>query len=421
VKRASLLALALLASGCHSYLLPFDDRPLPARGSLETESGQRLAVAYDGELLARPPRGDVGAALGVGLFADEAGLVVSNQLHPDTPLIPGDKILWVAPVFPARAGRKIARLHEAALLGDSLADVEEGFDQFSLPRSRGAEPGRRTPEALRQAAGAHGVKHHDDLRGYLCGLGWLNLDLLVARGDEQIVVRVALERREAWVPTRPLKSDRSRWRGLALVGVEELPPALRPTGSVSGEVLVTRVARGSPLGRAGLRPLDVLTTRAADLLLSRHKDLLTQLFPKASSSFGQTLEEDGAILVAARTPDGTLKQLEFVPRQAPTDLWFPFLFSQQNDGTRSHLGVGPLDMLFHTSDELVYLPTQDRYLRSSRWSVLTIFQGGARRTNQGTEDWGGINFLVDDSRIRYFKDWMDTPRMVRKERGLEGY
>ena len=58
---------------------------------------------------------------------------------------------------------------------------------------------------------------------------------------------------------------------------------------------------------------------------------------------------------------------------------------------------------------------------SSRWSLLTLIQGGARRTEQGTEDWGGINFLVDDSRLNYFLEWFDTPRVVHTERGLLGY
>lgn len=426
MRRAALsLALApalALCAGCHSYLVPFDDRALPSRGPVETVSGQRLAVAWDGELLARPARGDVGAALGVALYDDDEGVLVSNRLEPESQLEAGDRILWVAPHLP-QTGAAIGRSHSESLArttgpGLSLREIlEQGpsapvrydsWEPSSQPRvsSLGEPP---TPGALRRLPAAHEVRSGEDLSDYLVGVGWLSLDLLVRRGEEELVVRAPLRLRQQWVPTRSLRPDRSRWRGVELVDVRDLPPPLRPRGSEPGDVLVTRVARGAPLGVAGLRPLDVLGEEAAELLLDRNQRLR------------EALERGDELVLSVRGPEGNPKLLEFSPRRAPTNLWFPFLYSHQSDGARFHVGVGPLDMLFHASSSQVYLPTQDRYLKSSRWSLLTLFQGGARRTEQGTEDWGGINFLVDDSRLNYFLEWWDTPRVVHTERGLLGY
>ncbi|MGE0708555.1 MAG: hypothetical protein AB7N76_22995 [Planctomycetota bacterium] len=414
-----LLALLLGSTGCHSYLMPFDDRPLPAKATLETESGQRLALDWQGQLVVRPPRHDVGAALGVALFEDESGVVVSNQLRGDTPLQAGDRVLYAAPLLPG-SGAALVAAHERALR--VLPNEPEAFDAYTprLPRARGgvaaaaaAAAPALAPAELRAQAAAHPVRKVSDLVGYLCGAGWLQLDLLVSRAGEERVVRAPLRRTQEWVPVRPLQPDRTRWRGVELVDIEDLPPTLRPAGAAQGEVLVTRVARGAPLGRAGLRPLDVLTRQGADLLLGRERD---------GRSLADVLDEEGEVSVGVRSPGArAARQVAFEPRGEPHQTWFPGLLSLQRDGTRFHLGVGLFDVLLHASSELVYQPTQDRYVESSRWSILTLIQGGERRTEQGSVEWGGINFLVDDSRLSYFRDWFDTPRVVHKERGLEGY
>ena len=82
LRLALLLALAPLA-GCHSYLLPFDERPTLARTPLDTAGGARVDVSDDGELVLRPARDDVSAALGVGLFEAPDGLLVTHRLRAD--------------------------------------------------------------------------------------------------------------------------------------------------------------------------------------------------------------------------------------------------------------------------------------------------------------------------------------------------
>lgn len=426
--------LSLAATGCHGYLLPYDERPLPAQGTLETEDGQRLTVAADGQLMSRPGRGDLAAALGVALYDSPEGLFVANALVAGSGLQRGDRILWAAAALP-KVGNLLEEEHRAIvnftasegqtsdldnyqqLEPSSYAKLSFGrklpADAVSRPESTEPSP-PPTPGEIRGRVGAHPVRASADLKGYVSGAGWLQLDLLLLRAGREQVVRVALERREAWVPTRPRLPGPGRWRGLELVPVHNLPAGLRPRAAAANDVLVTRVARSSPLGQAGLRPLDLITQEDADALLGGVG--LTD-----ERSLRAQLREKGHVSLEARAPDGQVKRLEFVPRQEPTQLWFPFAFAYERNGDGYHFGLGWWDVLFHVSGRTEYSPDLDDYVDTSRWSVLTMFSGGESRSEEGTVSTGGVNFVIDLVRMRYFEEWFETPAKVRGERGLEGY
>lgn len=225
MKRTALALTLSLAVGCHSYLVPFDDRALPARAPLETASGQRLAVAWDGELLARPARGDIGAALGVALYDDDEGVLVSNRLEAESRLEAGDRILWVAPRLP-ETGQAIQRSHSESLGlevsgGLSFSEIlaqdpanpidYDSWEPSAKPAALPPAEAEATPSpaALRRLPAAHEVRSSEDLGDYLVGVGWLSLDLLVRRGEEELVVRAPLRLRQQWVPMRPLRPDLS--------------------------------------------------------------------------------------------------------------------------------------------------------------------------------------------------------------------
>ncbi|MBL4846283.1 MAG: hypothetical protein JKY65_12210 [Planctomycetes bacterium] len=428
---AGLIALAL--SGCHGYLLPYDERPLPAQSVLETNSGQRLAIAGDGQLIARPGRGDVAAALGVALFDAPEGVFVANALVAGSALRRGDRIQWVVAALP-KGGRELHLRHEAlANWTEEEADgSQSSFDNYqqldlasfpsklslkgsmSFGRGGGAlKPGPSpTLTQFRGQAGAHAVTKAADLRGYLAGAGWLKLDFLIERAGQDLVIRVPLERRESWVPTRPRLPDRGRWRGLELVPVATLPANLQPRSALPGDVLVTRVARSSPLGEAGLRPLDLITSFDADMLLGG---------TASGDSLGQRLRDKGHVAIEARAPDGRLKAVEFQPRQEPTQLWFPFAFAYERGSGGYHFGLGWWDVLFHASGRTEYSPDLDDYVETSRWSFMTVLSGGESRTEEGTVWHAGLNLILDPVRLDYFQEWFETPSKVRSERGLEGY
>lgn len=431
---------ALVASGCHGYLLPYDERPLPAQSTVETLSGQRLSVAGDGQLMSRPGRGDVAAALGVALYDAPEGLFVANALVAGGGLKRGDRILWAVAALP-KAGKLLHDEHRAVvnfaaregaeasdfdnyqqLEPNSYSQVNSKLDSklnfgASEPEKAVARPEDLkpspppTPSEFRGQVGAHAVARSADLRGYVSGAGWLELDLLVEREGKESVLRVPLARREAWVPTRPRLPDRGRWRGLELVRVSTLPTGLQPRSALPGDVLVTRVARSSPLGEAGLRPLDLISSDDADMLLGG----------AASGSLSQRLREAGSVELQARAPDGRTKRLEFQPRQEPTQLWFPLAFAYERGTSGYHFGLGWWDVLFHASGRTEYSPALDDYVETSRWSFLTMLSGGESRTEEGTVRQVGINLIIDLVRLRYFEEWFETPAKVRGERGLEGY
>ena len=452
--RGLLLVGSLLASGCHGYLVPYDERPLPAQGALETEGGQLLNVSGGGLLVAHPSRDDVGAALGVALHESGDGLFVSNALAPGSGLQRGDQILWAAAALP-RTGAQIQSAHLAALAEVSLGDPDalEAFsptapDPLALEEaeaedsgsSAGLLPGSiqilgssrlgnrsgtgtsrpatdllpppREVAGFRDLACAHPVRRIADLRGYLAGAGWVELDLLVAREGTEVVLRLPLARQETWVPTRARLPALGRWRGLELVPVSTLPRELRPVAAAPDAVLVARVARSAPLGQAGLRPLDLISAEDAAVLLG---------VPSGGESIRAQLRSHGEVRIRARASDGEFKELSFVPRREPTQLWFPLTFAYERDASRYHFGLGWWDVLFHASGRKEYLPGLDDYVETTRWSLLTVFSGGETRTEEGTVRHAGFNLIADPIRADYFMEWAETPSNVRAERGLEGY
>lgn len=457
---ALLLALPLLAcSGCHSYLLPFDERPINAPIPLETEGGQRLDLDTKGQLMLRAGAGDLASALGVSLYPTKYGLMVTNRLRADTKLQPEDQIVYVAAVLPV-GGQRVRQAHSFSLrkhLGlevkkqsfswgniDFVASQESGFDYFDpaqvlryatkierpvpasrrLSRRRLREPLRKLPApgALRKLPSAHAVRSLDDLRGYLCGMEWLQLDLLVIRDGKEVVVRQRLQEVTRWLPVRLWRPELTRYEGFDLVRVADLPPEGRPQKVKPEDLLVVRVARDAPLGRNGLRPLDVISRGCLALFLSGgtlDDELVSfSLFPGQEAVMAEAValsrameKRDGKLPV--RAADGTTKWIRPRKRERPIDLWIPFLFSYQSDGIRTHLGIGPLDLLFHYSDSARYEPETGGYVEQHRWSAGTSIQSLATKRESGTVDSGGINPLLDITRGEYFLKWFDAPSTTR--------
>lgn len=455
-----LLAPALLA-GCHSYLVPFDERPLLARQPVETASGLRLDVDPRDGLQVRPAAGDVSTVLGVGLEETEDGLVVTHRLRPDAQLQPDDRVVHVAAALP-RMGARILELHRAMVqgtrtpatelkwqpgAGSPSAEERHPIETFEPAAARRADdegeeqpliPPVPTPAALREARAGHPVRAADDLRGYLTAPG-VALDLLVVRGGEEVVVRVPLVEPHRWLPVRLWAPHLTRWHGIDLVRVADLAPEHQPAGAGPRDFLVVRVARDAPAGRAGLRPLDVVPEGEVVGLLGGALEVLVHLLrPRDPEELRRLMEgggelplnprdyfdEDGAplrrpdeVAVRVRAPDGTTKAMAFSPREQPTELWFPFLFAYHSDGVRSHLGLGPLDLLFHHSARGDYDPEADAYEYVTRWAVGSSIEGGGVTHARGTQGWGGVSPLVMRARADYFFDWLSVPEETRRRRG----
>ena len=379
MSRAPILLSLLLCSGCHSFLQPFDERPLPAPLPRPTEGGGALDLGDRGELVLRPAPGDIEAALGVGLADDPDGVLVTNRLRPETLLHPGDRIVAVSTAVPdvtPAIRQAFGSVLEALTTPHPERAVPlEQFDptQFARVRPSGA---RARPET------AVPIATVDDLRPYLVGLGWLHLDIQVLRDDTPQIVRQPLYDTSEWVPTNPWRPETTRWHGVDLVAVERWPDERRPVDTSPGDLLVTRVARDSPAGQAGLRPLDVVSADKVPALLD-----------------GMAVE----VLAA----DGSPKSVRLEPREPPTELWFPLLFSYQSDGVRSHLGLGPLELLFHRSSRVDYAPTLDGYIETWRWAFLTNIQGTGVRSPAGSSWFTGFVFL-ETSRLNYLFEWWEA-------------
>lgn len=363
MRRSALAVAALLAlGGCtYDYVRPMDRRGIPAATAARTHGGQELLVDEDGSLFWRP--GDVAAALGVTLADGPGGVTVAAVgTEVATGLEVGDRIVLVGPLPP----------------GLDLAVVER------LP----------PPEPPELRGRGHEVSSLLDLRGYaLCPVV---LDLLVVRRGRELALRWPVAQPEQ--VARPLwMAAATRQLGFEACRVDDLPAHLVPAHATPGrgDVLVTQVALGSPVGVDGLRPLDVVAS------VGQARDAV-ELF--GVTEFGQL---DG-VRVRVLRPDGSERELLLPWPTAPLEsegllgLWVV-----EQDPTRSHVGVGPMDLLFHYHDELQYEPRSDAYLERASWSLLTVFQATSVEGDGRMDyDMVKVNPISDEARGAYFAELM---------------
>lgn len=437
MRRLALLLLLLPLAGCRSYLLPFDERPLPVREPIPTAGGARLDIGWGGRLVSRPGPGDIGGTIGAELADVDSGVLVAHRIDPGCRLAPGDRIVHVVAALPDAAER-VARAHVDAwrsawleqtdvflgLLrrfdhdeppGTVLAREELQADDVVFdPATQGYVPGPAAPAdpgEVRRRRGAHPVRSVDDLRPYLAGVGWTALDLVVVRDGAEVVVRLDLWSPETPVRTTPYLPVRARWHGVDLVSLHDLPASLQPLHARRGDLLVVRVARDAPAGRAGLRPLD---------LLASHVDtLLPPTGPNALPGAERGVPDEpggGRQPARVRRADGRVEVLRFEPREEPTSLWIPLLFALDLDGSRGHLGLGPFELLGHASWRRDYSPTSDAHETTWRWSVAATIQGAGLASPGGSRDTGGVTLGLDLPRWSYLLEWWDLDDEAARRR-----
>jgi hypothetical protein len=356
--RFALASFPLLA-GCHGYLQPTDVRPLPAR-SIATRSGGEIE-ARDGELYLRPHQGDIGVALGVSLVEDGNGITVANRLRPDTRLDPGDRIVIAAPVLPPPENERAEPRDPAKVAISKLRPPPENF------------------AILRDLREAQTVRSSRDLAGYAAGTGWLALDLGVIRAGKEMVLRQKVEEVRTWIPVHHLDPDGVfRQNGVELCTLEDVPNDARPPAARPADVLVLRVARGCLAGRTGLRPLDLITNV-------------------------KEFERTGRAAIRTQKGEKTIVIEEATRR----DIWIPLLLSWEEGGMRSHIGFGPLDIIFHRSTAYEYNEGTDHYDSAARWSFLGTIQSRSRTEARGSLRHFGIDPVLDQARIEYAFDRLE--------------
>ncbi len=380
MKRFLLFSFAVLPSfltGCrfHGYLEPGDESPLPAR-SAKTRSGGELEVR-DGEVYLRSGPMDIGAALGANLIEDGDGVMVANRLRAETSLAPKDRIVYAAPVLEKPAGEKPA---------DARSEAQRGKAQPTEPY-----PVPATLDDLRQLGQGHPVKSLSDLTGYRAGLGWLSLDLGVLRQGNEIVIRVKLKDDWQWFPVRRWDPNQVfRQNGIELCSLADWPAENLPAHAHGSEYLVLRVSRDAPAARAGLRPLDAISNP-------------------------EQFERSGKAKV--KRADGAKLEFAVTGKKDPLDIWIPLFLSLETDGMRSHVGLGPFDLLFHRSSRLDYQPLTDSFSSRSGWSLLTAIQKEVESGSSGSARFFSLNPFFDLVRMPY---WVEVEELHQELQSVKG-
>jgi hypothetical protein len=159
---------------------------------------------------------------------------------------------------------------------------------------------------------------------------------------------------------------------------------------------VTRVAQSSPAGIAGLAPGDVIvseTVRGIPKSLNTKKDILRQI-----DSFVWE--------VVVRGANGRPRTVP-IEHVLPSEEWIPGCMSYLSDGVRWHFGLGPFDLLFHTSSRPSFTNGSDPSQRIDRLSILTVFQWDRTSGAGGSYVRGAFQPIVDVERAAYYKEWLD--------------
>lgn len=356
------LPLLLLAlGGCYSYVRPPDPHPLLAPRSLATDAGRLAIDEASGALTLGPAQGDIAAALGVTL-AEAGGEVSVAAVRTDTgghvvTLEPGDVILEVRPLAPW------------------------------LP-----------PDQLPPAPGIV-VTSIEDLRGLAVGVRELALALRVRRGGAEAVVLQPLRAPEP-VGVHPWLPAIAGELGVELARLDDWPASRLPPGAAREDLLVTRVLEGGAGCQLGLRPLDVIK--------DPHGAFGARLGVNAEELPEELVTQLRETPVDVLGADGATKRLVVETPRAPVDVGLLDLFNVQSDGWRSHVGLLPLDLLFHRSTDRHVDPRTGTVATTTRTSFLTLIQ--VTTLSGGAEEVTGVRIdaLVDEVRSSYLREKM-TP------------
>lgn len=375
-----LLLLLPLLCGCHSFLRDPDPRPLPGFPR-PAEGGGRLLLSEEGALVHGHGQGDIEEALGVDLSIVDSRVVVAGVRpgREGVQLLPGDALLFAVPVTPWLP---------------ALASAEA-----DAVRAGGPAP---------DAPGAAGipVRTLEDLRGLAVGVEGLAVDLVIERAGARGICRQPLAPSEP-VAARPWHPEKTTPLGFDLIRLEGVPAARHPAGAAAGDLLVTRVARGSRAAMAGLRPLDLV--RGEGGLFELRMGLLPPDVPPQMVE--QLREAADWRRVSVVHADGREETLTLPEPEAAIDVVVPpSLASVQSDGLRQHVGLLPFDLLFHYAERTDHDARTDTPLVEWRWSFLTFVQV------QGVEGEAldvlsvRLDPLLDEARGRYLGELMEDGR-----------
>lgn len=384
-----LFALLPLVCGCSlTSEAPMDPTSLPSTASLETVGGYELSIDVDGALVARPPSGDLEAALGASLAQLDSGVVVTGRLEAASPLREGDRLLRALPVSAALVEEDRERFTR-------LADYEHKLEVL-MEALVGWTPLRR--HQLRP----HRVRNLASLRGY--GLGWVVLYLEVERqGERRLVLREV--GRPTPVAARPWEPQLTRKVGFAAVRVDSLAPHLRPKTSRAGGALITWVSPESTFGIHGMRPLQVLSPVDDEVqkVGHTHSEAMVYALEKIRQDMDKVEEEEEdpeAATLLLRNVDGShvTIRMDEVTSQPRTDfsLLWGVLLRVRHDPTSTSVSIGPGGHVFRLGNSLAYNPRTDRYVEGNSWSLAYDSMGGGSYGGDGRGGAGSLRVGLAD-------------------------
>lgn len=226
LRNLSIGLLILSCAGCRSFINA-ESKPIPAQTMLDARGGGRICLAGDRHLLLRPNPNNTLASWGFEMKDSAKGPMVEFVVSRETHL---------------REGDVIERVRTLSILS-RVADPKNIEITDSGPR------------VLRMKKLGSVVSTKRELLSY--GGVWCLLELLVQRDGKAIVVTQEVGRPQE-MPVRLYGFSENARSGVFLTRIDHWKKDWQPIHSKPGDLLVFYVGQNTLLGKAGVRPLDLL-------------------------------------------------------------------------------------------------------------------------------------------------------------------
>lgn len=372
--RFILISLLLLGStACRAYI-NVQDNAIPVRTTLQSKGGGRICLVGDRHLLLRPNPENSLASWGLEVIDGKDGPRVAFVVSRETQLREADLILRI---------RTLKILNRIA-----------GSKELEI-----TDEGRRIAK-MKQAGIL--VRNKAQLIPY--GSAWCLVELLVRRGEKEIVVTQEVGRPRE-MPIRLSDFSENARSGVFLTRIDHWKDDWQPVHSKTGDLLVFYVGQNTLLGKAGLRPLDLIRPANESNDWSR---LLMGQRVTPGGIVANYREADLKDL--SRTVKG--KELKFRGVDDQVEIRrFQVVsgsFEYETNGLRTHGGIGPFDWIFHFHSDYWYDERTDQYGYVRRYSIGSVLQSSSsKRGETESSSLYGIDLLIDSAKFGYYQDGLE--------------
>lgn len=368
-----LLSLLSINTACRSYI-NVQNKAIPVRTSLNAKGGGRICLVGDRHLLLRPNPENTLATWGFELIDSKAGPRVAFVVSRNTRMRESDLILRARTL---KILNRVANPKEIELSNDK--------SRIRVMKKLGTRPSSKA-----------------ELIAY--GSAWCLLELLIQRGEKEVVVTQEIGRPRE-IPIRLFDFSENARSGVFLTRIDHWKRDWQPAHAKPGDLLVFYVGQNTLLGKAGVRPLDLIRPANGS---NDWSSLLMGSRVKANGAVVQYPEKE--LKELSRTVKGENLKFRGIDDQVEIRRFqlFSGTFEYETNGLRTHGGIGPFDWIFHFNSDYWYDERTDTYGYVQRYSIGSVIQSiSSKRGATESSSLFGVDLIVDSAKYGYYQDGLE--------------